>query len=217
MSIFKFSDIAPKPRWVPKTPRGAVRMVATKFLAKKGWLDSALAQRPIDAAGGPLPSHTYALISFLEPRLNKDLSVFEYGSGNSTLWYSERVGRVVSVEYEESFVEETSIRAPSNVEYRHREPNGPQYWGCVLEGGSKYDIVVVDGIHRYECAIAARAGLTDRGVVIVDNTDSKRHGRAVKPLLKAGFRRLDFRSMGPIWSVEWTTSIFYKPDNCLGI
>ena len=36
-------------------------------------------------------------------------------------------------------------------------------------------------------------------------------------LAQQGFRRLDFISHGPIWSREWSTAIFYRPDNCVGL
>ena len=43
---------------------------------------------PIDKNSNPLPWVTYGFIDFISERLNKSIDVFEYGSGNSTLWYA---------------------------------------------------------------------------------------------------------------------------------
>jgi len=43
---------------------------------------------------------TYPAIRFLERRLSNSLEVFEFGSGNSTLWWAERVSRIDSCEHD---------------------------------------------------------------------------------------------------------------------
>jgi hypothetical protein len=209
--------LAPKRRPVPQTPRQAVRWIARRYLQRSGWIQSALTQRPVDGKGDPLPWYTYAMQNFLLGRLTKDMHVFEYGSGNSTLWYSERVAAVVSVEHDPGFVAEIMKSAPTNVTHLHRPPYSPGYWDAANRQGRKFDVVVVDGIHREECAAAAVSAVSQTGVVIVDNTDTRKYGGAVRPFLSAGFRQFDFRSHGPIWLKEWTTSIFYRDGNCFRI
>ena len=45
------------------------------------------------------------------------MSVFEYGSGYSTIWFAERTGTVVSCETKQEWYDRIRPRLPSNVEY----------------------------------------------------------------------------------------------------
>jgi hypothetical protein len=47
--------------------------------------------------GEPIPWFSHPLIDFLKDRLSKDMTVFEYGCGNSTLWWADRVRSVTGV------------------------------------------------------------------------------------------------------------------------
>jgi hypothetical protein len=61
---------------------------------------------------GPLadgrPWVTFAAIRFLEQVLRKDMRVWEYGSGGSTLFFAARVGEVFSVEHDPEWAEKVS-------------------------------------------------------------------------------------------------------------
>ncbi|MEJ8816953.1 hypothetical protein [Lacibacter sp. H407] len=46
-----------------------------------------------------IPWLVFSSISFLEKKVNKQMRVFEYGSGGSTLFFSERAAAVVSIEH----------------------------------------------------------------------------------------------------------------------
>ena len=94
------------------------------YLTKSGWLESAeskLAQRD----GKPLPWFTYAAISFLEQAITRDQSVFEYGGGQSTLYWAARVHRVASVDHDPAFVAHIRAALPSNAEFTLIEENAP--------------------------------------------------------------------------------------------
>jgi hypothetical protein len=68
------------------------------MLRDLGWVESVRTRKPCRRDGSPIPWMNYHVVSFLEERLNDDLSLFEYGSGNSTLFYARLAGDVVSVE-----------------------------------------------------------------------------------------------------------------------
>ena len=42
-------------------------------------------------------------IDHIEKLLNKDMRAFEYGSGSSSIWFSKRVGEVISQEAHKEF------------------------------------------------------------------------------------------------------------------
>ena len=82
---------------------GAVQLFLASGLRDDGWFESFNTKRSIDKEGNPIPWCTYPFIKFIEPKLNKDFSVFEYGSGNSTIWYAQRVKEIISVENDEDW------------------------------------------------------------------------------------------------------------------
>lgn len=189
-----------------------------RYLEKKGWMASAVQRRPVGKKGAPIPWYTYACAHFLESRVTPDLDVFEYGSGHSTLWWARCARSVTSLEHDRAFFEEIGASLPSNVTYLYHDvaSNGP-YDSVVKAQGRAFDIIVVDGEDRVRCAIAGTEALSEAGVIVWDNADRSRYQEGYDFLHSKGFRRLDFRSHGPIWIKEWSTAIFYRRDNCLGI
>ena len=63
---------------------------AHKYLEQSGWFESVKQQRPVDRKKNPLPWYTYPAISYLSAKDVSALSVFEFGSGGSTLWWAAR-------------------------------------------------------------------------------------------------------------------------------
>jgi hypothetical protein len=188
------------------------------FARESGWDASARANACIDRAGRPLPWYTYAAIGFLAPRLDTGMRVFEYGSGNSTRWWAAHAGHVTAVEDDPRWYARVRRTLPANVELRHVASGDGAYARAALEGGP-YDIVVIDGADRNECAPHAVAALADGGVVVWDNSDwTHLFAPGLGSLINAGFRRLDFVGLGPLNGYGWTTSVFYRPGaNCLEI
>ena len=64
------------------------------------YLRSARQKVPIDRRGRPVPWYTWPAVEYLEQLDFSGRKVFEYGSGNSTLWWAERVREVISCEHD---------------------------------------------------------------------------------------------------------------------
>ena len=188
---------------------------ARGFLRQYGWFESYRRRMPL-AFGKPIPFYTYSAIAFLEPRIDRTMTVFEYGSGYSTLWWAERAKSVVACEHHPGWYEQMKGMVPANVQLVHEGlASGGAYVGKAAEFQS--DIIVVDGRDRVSCAKACLPGLSERGVVIWDNSERERYQDGYDFLKQHGFRRLDFSGPGPIDFWPWCTSVFYRNDNCLGI
>jgi hypothetical protein len=54
------------------------------------------------------PWLVFAAIQFLERNLRRDMSVYEYGAGGSTLFFAERVREVVAVEHDKDWISKVS-------------------------------------------------------------------------------------------------------------
>lgn len=149
--------------------------------------------------GMEVPWFTYPAIEYLNQFDYSALHVFEYGSGDSTLFWNNRAKKVLSVEHRAVYVEKLKefkvIHATKKKEY-------------VESLNEEFDIIIIDGKNRLECAKqAAKFIKKDSGLIILDN--SERYP-AVCNLLKeqTNFIQVDFHGMGPSKSESWTTSLF---------
>lgn len=189
------------------------------YLLKTGWLRSMQAGEAVDAGGDPIPWLTYPAIDFLEARIHSRMTVFEYGSGNSTFWWSSRVSSLVSCEHDKEFYADLQSKVAANTTYLLRRAKGGsrEYVQEIIKYRDIFDIIVLDGRQRVECAANCLAALHADGVIVWDNSDRQEYRPGFDFLVKAGFRRLDFWGMGALATRRWNTSIFYRPHNCLGI
>ncbi len=193
-----------------------IRRVAAP--AQDGWFRSFRRGESVDATGNPIPWYSYPAIEFLRGRVRPELSVFEYGTGNSTLWWASRAREVFAVEHDEAWFRKMQPKVPPNVTLRHvpLAPTG-EYARSLLRAGQPFNLVVIDGRDRVECARVAPRALTDDGVIVFDNSDRAEYAEGYAALHSAGFRHIGFVGMTPIAAVKVETSIFYRSGNWLGI
>ena len=190
-----------------------------KYLTPKGWFLSRFLLTAVDQNKVPLPWFTYASIHFITQKLeNTSFKVFEYGSGNSTLWFAPKVKSVVSVEHDKSFfdLKLQEISALNNVDYQHITL-AEGYSDKILEFTNEFDIVVIDGRDRVACAKNCIKALKQDGIVIWDNSDRDEYAEGYAHLTNNGFKKINFHGLGPINHREWETSIFYRSENCFNI
>ncbi|MCF8319314.1 MAG: FkbM family methyltransferase, partial [Sphingobacteriaceae bacterium] len=122
------------------------------YLADIGWIRSFDTGAPVDAEGLPLPWVTYSYIDFIKNRITTEHQIFEFGSGNSTLFYAERAKHVVSVEHNKEWFEKIKTASPKNSELIFCElvPNGA-YSKMPITSQKKYDVIIIDGRDRVNC------------------------------------------------------------------
>lgn len=197
---------------------GMIELRMTGYLVKKGWYNSYRSKKSIDANKKSIPWVTYPFIAFLEKRLNKQLNVFEYGSGDSTLWYADRVQSIDAVEHHFEWYQYVSSKKKTNMEVKHvpLDYNG-KYAKAVLLSGKRYDVVIVDGRDRNQCMEEACKALSPSGVIVLDNSERQKYQRGCIYLKEQGFKQLEFEGMSPVSTDVNVTSLFYKANNCLGL
>jgi hypothetical protein len=197
---------------------GTVHLLLNGALVEDGWFKSFYSKRSIDSNGQPIPWYTYSFIKFIEPRLKKNFDAFEFGCGNSTLWYAQRVRSVKSVEHNLDWFNRMKERLPANaiLVYKALFENGDYSREVQVESKS-YHLIIIDGEDRNNCLIHSLSKLSDDGVIVYDNTDRSDYQASYKLLSDSGFKRLDFIGLGPIVNLNSSTSIFYREKNCLEI
>lgn len=197
---------------------GIIQLKINSALKEEGWFKSFETKTAIDIDGKPLAWYSYSFLRFLKPLLNADFDVFEYGAGNSTLWYATMVKSVKSVENDKKWVEILTPKLPNNAIVVFKEVNeNKDYQTEIKAENKKYDIIVLDGRRRNDCAMLSVDYLTDRGVIILDNSNREDYQPAKDYFKIKGFRCVDFWGILPIVAGNNCTSVYYKNDNCLGI
>lgn len=188
------------------------------YLFDIGWTNSMLTGNVVDRFNKPLPWVTYPFIEFITPRLNKSMHMFEYGSGNSTLFYSDKVASVVSVEHNMSWFEKVKGELPINAKLFYCElAAGGEYSKFAFSQNEKFDIVVVDGRDRVNCCINGVKALNDQGVLVLDDSEREKYTLGVKFFKDSGFKSVEFWGTAPVINYLKCTTIFYREGNCLGL
>lgn len=188
------------------------------YLASIGWFTAFDTHQAVDANGAPLPWVTYSFIDFIKTRLTKELSIFEYGSGNSTLFYAHFVKRVVSVEHDEAWYHKIVKEKADNAEMIFTAlEKGGEYSKKASLLGEAFDVIIVDGRDRVNCCKNSVAALSNRGVLVLDDAEREFYQEARTFLIEKGFKELPFTGISPGLFYNKTTSVFYRETNCLGI
>ncbi len=196
------------------------QLVYESVLSENGWFKSYYSKQSVDKQGRPIPWCTYSFIYFIENRLQSNFTVFEYGSGNSSLWYASRVQKVVAVEHDQFWYQHIKNNMPANVALNHVEYiKGGDYGRFILTLKEQFDIVVIDGRDRCNALRSTISGdnLKKDGIIVLDNSDRASYQKCIAEALEKGFKKIDFWGLSPVTAHLNLTSIFYRSENCIGL
>lgn len=134
-------------------------------------------------------------ISLMQSWLKSTDRGVEWGTGKSTVWFAERVERLVSVEHDPAWHERTSlilkakgladkvdyrlvrtINAHPSFEVSNANQNGLEHTSPYIEvlddyPGDFFDFALVDGKLRQACLERALPSLRAGGLLILDNSE----------------------------------------------
>lgn len=201
--------------------RPAIAILAPLFQAfNSGHIRSSLTRRAVTKNGSPVPWYTQPAVRFLLTRDFSKSTVLEFGGGQSTIWWSHTAKKVITFEDDPEWLEKCRVDAGINSQWHliERGLKGEALENYIKslivteEGGNaeKFDIVIVDSMHRETLVKLAKDLVTESGLVIVDNSE----GYNIHQLTKDwNNHRVDF--IGPANGVfsAHVTSFFFEP-NC---
>jgi len=167
-----------------------------------------------------LPWFAYAAIDFLDDFLGPGMTVCEYGSGGSTLFFARRARRVFSIEDNGQWFNLVSdlLRRKSigNVTlklcpFNFKDPAGfehSEYLHAIPE--ERFDVIVVDGSEEWRrvrpiCFEKAQTRVKPGGIIVVD--DSWRYPEIRQR--HAAKRFQIFQSAGPCRPGVTSTDVFF--------
>lgn len=173
-------------------------------------------QKCVDKDGNPIPWYTYPAIEYLSQFDYEDKNIFEFGCGNSSRFWAKRAKSVTPVEDNSKYLEKWQAEFDEkNIQIRFRQ-EGEAYYNAILEDENLYDVIVVDGKNREQCALMAMKRLAKGGIIILDDSDrintSKEYILAVENLKAGNFIQVDFFGFCPMTVYPKTTSIFLSRD-----
>lgn len=188
------------------------------FLYSTGWLESMHRGHGCDRQGQPLPWMNYAVQRILDERLTQAMNLFEYGSGSSTLFFAQRVAKVVAVEHDKHWCDWLAAQLPQNAEVIHRaNDEDGLYCRSIRDREETFQVIIVDGWDRRNCLLQAVQVLPVDGVIILDDSERDKLKPSVDALKAQGFRELPLYGPKPMGVLTAMTSIFYRDGNCLGL
>jgi len=172
---------------------------------KYGWGKSVEIQRPVNSDDIEIPWFTFPAIEYLSQIDMSTFDVFEWGSGNSSKYFARKCRSITSIESNSDWFKAGVENLEENQKLFLFSVD--EYASSINRDPRKYDMIIIDGIVRYDCGCAALSKIKDDGVIVVDNSDW--HPNTCK-LLRSSLRfiQVDFHGFGPINSYSWTTSLF---------
>lgn len=164
---------------------------------------------PVAADGTPLPWYTYPAIEYLSQFDFSACRVFEFGAGNSSLYWGRRALEVVTVENDPAWAERVraGLRTGQSLLLRQRRD---EYVGALQEQAGTFDVIVIDGRWRHACAAVSPGRMRDGGLILLDNSD--KFPEAADALRGQGLFEVDFSGFGPVNHYSWTTSLFMRAN-----
>ena len=187
--------------------RKGLRMTRRILADDYGQRRSFDAEQCLDAKGNPVPWFTYPAIEYLNQIDLSHMRVLEFGSGFSTLYWARRTKSVVSIEDNKSWYERMKPKLPGNVTYIHA-PTHDDIVRAASELQQEFDLIINDGLYRYDCAVASRSKLADGGIVIVDNSDWC--AKTCAYYRDSDLIEVDMAGFTPLNEYPMTTSFFFS-------
>jgi hypothetical protein len=183
------------------------------------------------------PWLNHGAVKWLQSNLTPDMMGYEWGSGRSTVFLARFMKRLVSLEHkkkwfrkvrglmeeygvtnvdyyfippgEESWTD-SAVRSPvwDDLKYTPRKPEFTAYFVHILQyPDESFDVVLVDGRARVECALNALNKIKPGGFLILDNSEWEKYRPIFRVVIDWG--RLVFENG------VWQTTIFQKPGSAV--
>ncbi len=177
----------------------------------------------------PLSMHQamlpYSVLRFIKQRQPPIQTVFEYGSGGSTLWFANRVKSLISIEHDPNWYllvkKELERCNKTNVKINLKKPNNKRskYSSAVVSGNfeqyvksidrvanKSLDFVLVDGRCRVPCIVRCLPKIREGGYVMLDDSDRLRYQSIPKRLnswIRRDFWGIRVFNFEPAHSTVW--------------
>lgn len=146
------------------------------------------------------PWWTFAAADLVDEHLSRTpgARVFEWGSGASTAWLSQRATHVVAVEHDPDWADQVRLLVGETAEVLAVPPGTAvedkgirshklgyagldftNYVHAIEDQAGTFDLIVIDGRAREACLGLALPRLSAGGLIVFDNVERKRYRAAI--------------------------------------
>ena len=175
--------------------------ITNKLRTEYGFIESSKKNIPVNNKGEVMPMYTYPCYEWLNSIDWTDSKVFEYGTGYSTIWWQNKNVDYHAVEDNKQWYD--MIEDKTNINYK---PGLHKYIQSIYDYNYKFDVIVIDGVFRFDCIKPALDKIKNDGIIIVDNTDWHRNSK--EELDKSDLIPIHFHGFKPLHVDSETTSCY---------
>ena len=175
--------------------------LTNKLRTEYGFLESSKKNIPVNDKNEVMPMYTYPCYEWLNSIDWNDSKVFEYGTGYSTIWWQNKNVDYHAVEDNKQWHD--MIEDKTNIEYK---PGHHKYIESIYKYDFKFDVIVIDGVVRFDCIKPALEKIKDDGIIIFDNTDW--HKNSKEELDRSDLIPIHFHGFKPLHVDSETTSCY---------
>jgi len=166
---------------------------------KFGFLESSKNDIPVDGDGSVMPLYTYPCYEWINSMDWDGADIFEFGCGFSSIFWKEKNANVYGVDNDMEWVN----RVNNGTIY---ESDLKKYPNVINNFDKKFDVIIIDGVARYDCVLPSIPKLKSGGMIILDNSDWHKN---VKELLdNENLIPIHFHGFKPIHVDSETTSCY---------
>ena len=212
-----FKKYLPGLVWKPIHNLATAILTPILFSYRTGHFRSSLKMAAVDSHGTALPWYTYPCIDFLRARSFDGKNILEFGGGQSTFWWAAGRTRVVTLEGSREWHAKLAPLIPPNVDLFYVTDLCAQECIADVERilsdlALKFDVIIIDGLHRYEMIDIACRYVAGNGAIICD--DSEGYGFQ-SGFQDRGMNRVDFFGYAPGSVLPHCTSVFFSTSSFL--
>ena len=193
------------------------------FIFKTGFFYSWIYKESLDKDKKPIPWISYSAIYFLSRLDLSKFVIFEYGSGNSTIWYLDKFKKIYSVENDNEYRKKLLIKVAkiqekeknkkslTSLEIFH-ENNISKYNNYINNFSFTFDVIMIDGAFaRDECVdqVIKHVKKFSNKFIILDNADTFSNA-ANKIVDELDYFRICFFSPASNTTNNILTSVFFN-------
>lgn len=146
------------------------------------------------------PWLNYPTIDFLQTFLTKESDVFEYGAGNSTLFFATIVRQIFSIEstakWHDFVVESAKMHNLKNINITLCD-NLQQFPDAISTFNTTFDLILIDSRERARCLEMAPDFLKPNGVILLDNSERENLQEQIAVTINSGFTAKHLYGIGP--------------------
>jgi SAM-dependent methyltransferase len=198
---------------------------------KSSWINSSKIGFSVDKNMSPLPWYCYQAIDYLEKNISKYTNIFEFGCGSSTLFFYEKVKKIIAIETNKFWFDYISnIISQKNKNYLKKDNffkndkieiyliqnalNDPSYENFAKkysdDNNIKFNLIIIDSIKRFLCAINSFDAISDDGVIILDDSQRDNYKKIFEFMQNNNMQNLNFSGISPGQITPKNTSFFIK-------